>query len=96
MIYLGVIELIVHSHHNIQRTILDRRRDDDLSHSAIEIPGKALRSPEASARFEHDIDPKIGPRDVTGSVMVAESDGAAVRPYRPVIACRLMLPTPLN
>src|SRR5882762_3539714 len=64
MVLVGIIQMIVHAHDDVQSALLDRRRDDHFFHAGLEVKLELLFGAKFAARLQHDIDSQIAPRDV--------------------------------
>ena len=57
----GIVEVIVHAHHDVERTGLDRRRHDHLLDAGGEVRLQRLSRAELAAAFEDHIDAEPAP-----------------------------------
>ena len=72
---VGLVELVVDADDDVQRAVvLDRRRDDDALHAALEVAVELLGLQELAGAFEDDVAAEIAPGDV------ARRGAAALKP----------------
>ena len=61
----GIVETVVDADDDVERrVVLDRRRDDDPLHAAVEIALKLVGLQELAGAFEHDVAAEIAPGHV--------------------------------
>ena len=73
---VGIVELVVDADDDVERgVVLDRRRDDDALHAAVEIALELLGLQELAGAFEHDVAAEIAPGTSPGLA-------AALKPKR--------------
>ena len=90
-----VVELVVDADDDVERgCVLDRRRDDDALHAAIEIGLQLIRLEEFAGAFQHDVAAEIAPGHIARRRGCAEAEALVVdddrarRPRRRKAPCQ--------
>ena len=61
MMFVRFVKLIVHAHHDVQRTLRDRRGDDHFFHPGLEVGVQLFRRAELAARLPYDAHAEVAP-----------------------------------
>ena len=88
-----VIAVIIDADHDVERRrILDRRRDDDAAHAAIEIALQLIRFQKFAGAFEHDLNAEITPWHFAGHRRIRETNAPVADQDRAVAIAADVLP----
>ena len=97
LVRVGVVAVVVDSHHDVQdAAALDGRGDDDPRHAAREERRKRLRRAELARALEHDVNAEVRPGNVAGLGAPAERDRLTVDLERAADGCDLARPAPVD
>src|SRR4051812_14197326 len=96
--FARVVAVVIDADYDIERRrILDRCRDNDPAHAAIEIALQLLRSQKFAGAFEDDLIAAITPRHVAGDRRIREADAMVANTDRTVaIAADALPPAPMQ
>jgi len=96
LVLFWVIEVIVDADHHVQSALLHRRRNDDAVDAALKERRDGLRCFELRGRFEHHVDARLVPGNITRRCVAAEADPPAAGDDVMPVCERLVLPAALN
>ncbi len=72
---LRLVAVVVDPDHDVQGgPVLDRRRDDDPPHAAVEVALQLLRLQEFAGAFQDDVAAEVAPGHLAGSRRGAEAN----------------------
>src|SRR3546814_6672737 len=66
MMCLGIVEMIVHDHDDVEGVLFHGRRDDDLRNARFEIGGRFLNRLELAGTLKNDVDAEGVQVDLSG------------------------------